>query len=185
MAIKFQFNEEKTTQSAAYLLRLSNGSMSKMRLIKLLYYADREAVRRWGRPITHDRPYCMPHGPVLSKTLRLLRNEEPATHWYTYIQARNERDIDLKCSPGEQKLSHGELIVLKSVWDANRRKTTSQIRKESHDLPEYVEPIPPSKRADLSWERVYEVLGYSHEQVAQLEMELEEEKEIDRILGNV
>ncbi len=46
--------------------------MSYMKLIKLLYLADREALARWGRPITTDTYVAMKHGPVLSYILNLI-----------------------------------------------------------------------------------------------------------------
>ena len=49
------FDEVKATQAAAKLLKQSGGSLSHMALIKLLYRADREAIRRWGLPITTDK----------------------------------------------------------------------------------------------------------------------------------
>jgi len=50
--------------------------MSYLKLIKLLYIIDREALLRWGRPLTGDRYVSMDHGPVLSQTLNLI-TEEP------------------------------------------------------------------------------------------------------------
>ena len=49
------FNEAKAREAAARLVELRSGKMSCMQLIKLLYLADREALLRWGRPITTDR----------------------------------------------------------------------------------------------------------------------------------
>jgi len=49
------FNERKATEAASVLLRLRGGQMSHLKLIKLLYLADREALDRWSVPITHDR----------------------------------------------------------------------------------------------------------------------------------
>jgi len=45
--------------------------MSYMKLIKLMYLADREALLRWGRPISTDRYVSMDKGPVLSRVLDL------------------------------------------------------------------------------------------------------------------
>src|SRR5450756_2974830 len=50
-----RFREERTTQAAAYLLRLRGGRMSYMKLIKLIYFADRRALLELVRPITFDQ----------------------------------------------------------------------------------------------------------------------------------
>jgi uncharacterized phage-associated protein len=73
--MKLLFNEAKATQAAARLLKLRGGSMSYIKLMKLLYLADREALIRWGRPITTDRYVSMDNGPVLSRIYNLIRNE--------------------------------------------------------------------------------------------------------------
>ncbi len=67
------FNETKATQAAAHLIkRRGQGYMSYMKLIKLLYFADREALLRWGSPITADTFYSMDRGPVLSRVHDLV-----------------------------------------------------------------------------------------------------------------
>ena len=44
------FSETKVTEAAVHLLRLRDGKMSYLKLLKLLYLADREALHRWGVP---------------------------------------------------------------------------------------------------------------------------------------
>ena len=46
--------------------------MSYMKLIKLLYLADRKRLLERGRPITFDTYYSLPHGPILSRTKELI-----------------------------------------------------------------------------------------------------------------
>ena len=57
------YREDKATQAAARLLRLAGGKLNHMKLMKLLYLADRRALIQWGRPITFDWYVSMPHGP--------------------------------------------------------------------------------------------------------------------------
>jgi hypothetical protein len=49
-----KFDERKATEATALLLSLRGGQMHYMKLIKLLYLADRRALLRWGIPITTD-----------------------------------------------------------------------------------------------------------------------------------
>ena len=72
--MRLPFNEAKAAQAAARLLKKRGGKMAYMKLIKLLYLVDREALRRWGRPVTTDRYVSMDHGPVLSSTLDLINH---------------------------------------------------------------------------------------------------------------
>ena len=62
----FRFHFERALQASAYLLRLDRKKMSYLRLLKLLYIADREWLAETGESITGDRAYAMKQGPVLS-----------------------------------------------------------------------------------------------------------------------
>ena len=44
-------------------------------MVKLLYLADREHLRRFGRPITFDRYVAMQFGPVASAAFDLLKGK--------------------------------------------------------------------------------------------------------------
>ena len=70
-----RFNEAKATEAAARLIELRGGKMSYRKLIKLLYLADREALLRWGRPVTTDRYVSIDHRPVVSNVYELIRAE--------------------------------------------------------------------------------------------------------------
>lgn len=49
------FNQRKVAQMAAFLLDHGKGRMSYLKLMKLLYLADRESMRRHGEAISGDR----------------------------------------------------------------------------------------------------------------------------------
>ena len=46
--LNLSFDESKATEAAVFLLSRSDQTMNYMKLIKLLYLADREALIRWG-----------------------------------------------------------------------------------------------------------------------------------------
>ena len=50
MTMKFVFDERKAAQAAAHLLHRHGGPMPYIKLIKLLYLADRRGLRRDGSP---------------------------------------------------------------------------------------------------------------------------------------
>ncbi|MGH7718763.1 MAG: hypothetical protein ACREON_07970 [Gemmatimonadaceae bacterium] len=47
-----RYREDKTTQAAARLIEREGGEINVMKLVKLLYLAERRALLEWGRPIT-------------------------------------------------------------------------------------------------------------------------------------
>ena len=64
----------KITQALGFLLNLDeNHKMNRVKLIKLLWAADRLHMRRFGRTVTETEYYALPHGPVCSLALNIAR----------------------------------------------------------------------------------------------------------------
>ena len=83
--IRFVFNEKKSAQSAAYLLKINGGSMDWRRLVTLMYLADREMLLRRGRTITGDEMACVPDAEMFpeifvcgddQRTIRAFRDAQ-------------------------------------------------------------------------------------------------------------
>jgi Protein of unknown function (DUF4065) len=115
-----QFNEKRSTQAAARILRQAGGRLPYMMLIKFMYLADREALLRWGTPITGDTYRSMRYGPVLSQTLNLITEEMPdsevaASFWRQHIQQQGY-DVLLVKDPQPDELSAADEKVVDEVF---------------------------------------------------------------------
>ena len=55
MAYPTLFNEKRTAQAAAFLLHQAGGRLPLLKLMKLLYLAERESLRLYGEPISGDK----------------------------------------------------------------------------------------------------------------------------------
>ena len=86
-SIKFPFDERKAKSAASVLLQQEGGRMPYIRLIKLLYLADRESIDRRGRPIVGGRYVSMKYGPVLSEVLDLVRTG--GLEWSEAVEKEN------------------------------------------------------------------------------------------------
>lgn len=64
MKMLLEFDHKKATQAINYLAKKEGGKIDKLKLIKLIYLADRFHLRRYGRPIANDAYLAMPLGPV-------------------------------------------------------------------------------------------------------------------------
>jgi len=62
----FPFSHRKTTLVLNFFARESDGEINKPKALKLVYFADRCHLRRFGRPITGDEHLAIPYGPVAS-----------------------------------------------------------------------------------------------------------------------
>ena len=64
----FQFSHRKATQALNFLARQAGGTITKLMALKLVYFADRYHLRRYGRPVIGDEYLAMRYGPVASAT---------------------------------------------------------------------------------------------------------------------
>ena len=141
--MRLRFNEAQATQAAAFLLQLRGRKMKYLKLIKLLYIADREALARWGKPVTNDRYVSMKEGPVVSNIYNLIRSEpQPCdqTVWHQHIRTVADWDVELVVDAPNDELSNAEEELLFEVFNAYGYKNRWAIVDETHKFPEWKNP---------------------------------------------
>ena len=67
-SMPFAFSHRKATQALNFMARQAGGSIHKLKALKLVYFADRYHLRRFGRPVIGDEYLAMEYGPVPSNT---------------------------------------------------------------------------------------------------------------------
>ena len=140
--MEFVFNDRKTAQAAAWLLDRQEGRMPYLKLIKLLYLADRRSLIESGYPITGDRLVSMDRGPVLGRVLDLIRQDrsvEPSA-WHEYVSSPVNYEVSLIKRTEADELSEYELAVLDQVIDQFGHMSRWELVDFTHDLPEWVDP---------------------------------------------
>ena len=65
---------ETIIQIVGWFLKLNNGSMNYTKLIKLMYIADKRALKDYNYSISNDDIVSMKNGPVLSNTYDLIKH---------------------------------------------------------------------------------------------------------------
>jgi uncharacterized phage-associated protein len=177
-----RFREDKATQAAALLLGWAGGSMNYMKLIKLLYLADRKALVQWGRPITFARAVSMKHGPVLSEVLDLINEGNPPgtrSPWNRTVSSPASYEVRLngECSPDD--LSDAEESVLAEVFREYGGLDPWPLVELLHStLPEW---IPTSGAIPIQYRDILLNEGWTEAEVAEVESELENLALIDRL----
>jgi uncharacterized phage-associated protein len=137
-AIRFMFDHRKTLQAAALLTKREPESIiSRMRLLKLLYIADREALAEIGRPITGDRLAAMKKGPVLSGFYDIIKGESVhSRHFETYFWQSGFR-VGLRKSPGVGLLNRYEVRKLQDVSERFEKLDDEDLSEITHGFPEW------------------------------------------------
>lgn len=123
MVVIMPYSVVKTLQALAYLLQLDdNHKMKRLKLIKLLWAADRLHIRRYGRTITVSDYYALPHGPVNSLALDIASvssdylSDEVVVYISNYLTA-NGSDTAMSLFPGDDYLAQSEKDMLKMAYD--------------------------------------------------------------------
>ena len=84
--IRYNFDIKKIVQIVNFLLKLNDYQLNYTKLIKLLYLADREALKHWDTTISKDSYSCLNKGPVLSNLYDLIKENENQNSFYSTWQ---------------------------------------------------------------------------------------------------
>lgn len=185
MAFSNLFDVRRTAQAAAFLLHRAGGTLYLIKLIKLLYLAERESLKRFGEPITGDSLVSMPHGPVLSQTLDLINGAVESPPWDDLISDRAGRLIALRdpnavTDPTREllELSESDVEVLDAVWAQFGAMDRWDLVRYTHSqaIPEWEDPEGSS--TPITYKSLFAAVGYSPDQVAALTSRLREQSEL-------
>ncbi|MCX8506701.1 MAG: Panacea domain-containing protein [Alphaproteobacteria bacterium] len=181
------FSELKATQMAVFFLgQASEKRMSHLKLMKLLYLADRENIHIYGYPISYDRPVAMPHGPVLSRILDLMNGSEKyhPNGWESWISAKENHEIALR-KPFNldelTKFSPAELEVMQNIWQKFGAMTQWQIRDWTHDNCREWRDTNGSSYP-IKYEDIALAVGYDSETAKAIDADIQEDFALDRVL---
>jgi len=169
------FNEKKAAQAAAFFLFRANGKMPILKLMKLMYLAERNSYKRFGEPIIGDKLVSMPHGPVLSLTYQHMNGDRFSCEggWDTWVNDRENHDVSLQdpsCvqSPDDLlELSDDDVAVLEETWVQFGHMTKWQIRDYTHEhCPEWVDPD--GSMIPMRYEDLFRALDFNEVQTREL-----------------
>ncbi len=137
MTMRFDFNPEKAVATMAFLVK-SLASTEKVKLMKLVFLADRHHFLTRGYPITGDRLCALPYGPVPSATLDMVNGTFPGFDTFRFLHV-DDNVVMLRQDPGTKVLSADEIETLKWVLENYAQEGTWEVVDRTHELPEYRE----------------------------------------------
>ena len=136
----------KMSQIIGYIFKISRKSkLNRVKLIKLIWAADRYHIRNYGRLVSEDVYYAMAHGPVSSIALDIAQ----LTEWkfkpdeYEFLDKLFNSDkrytwIEEGASIGEDYLSETDKEALKFAWKTFGGINEFYLADEiSHQYPEW------------------------------------------------
>jgi uncharacterized phage-associated protein len=180
-----QFNEKKAAQVAAFFLHRAKGELEILKLMKLMYLAERTSYQKFGEPLIGDKLVSMDNGPVLSITLNHMNRFMPSLQdgWEAWVSDRNNYLLALKKEVKDPKeelleLSDAELDVLESVWKEFGHMGSFELADLTHKIcPEWEDPHGSS--LPITHSRLLRSLGFDPDTSRELEERIEANRRID------
>jgi uncharacterized phage-associated protein len=136
------FSYRKTTQALNYLARQSGGRINKMKALKLVYFADRYHLRKYGRPITNDEYFAMNFGPVASATKDLaegsdFRPDVEKAYASQFLDPVSRYEYSSMAAVEEKVFSQSDLEALAFAWAEFSPLDQFQLADLTHQYPEW------------------------------------------------
>ena len=142
MSLSFAYR--KATQALNYFARKAGGRINRLKALKLVFFADRYHLRKYGRPITNDRYWAMSYGPVPSGTKDLAEQGEFLGQLETQYVARFIQPFSSDTHAFESVaeieydvFSKSDLEALEFAWSQFGKYDGFRLAEMTHDYPEW------------------------------------------------
>jgi uncharacterized phage-associated protein len=128
--LTFDFDREKAIEAILYIAH-NIPDPSYHSINKILYFADKTSLERYGRLICGDTYYAMKHGPVPGNTYDLMK-EAPAGVDFSF-RVENGRDIVPSRKPDLDELSDSDIECLDLIIHLYGNVPFWKRTEDSHD----------------------------------------------------
>lgn len=194
------FKPEKLVHSLVFFSCAGVPDLTKLKAAKLLYFADKEHLLRYGRPILGDVYFCLPHGPAPSVALNEMGNAIEKTevedsdrnfmrdyldvktsfwHPYPVFKAKRRYDPDV--------FSESELEVLDNVVKKYGHQSARKLVDLTHTDPTWTIPNQvrvPGGRARIPYDLFFVGASQDAQQMREVfRTECSEASELDAFLS--
>lgn len=173
--INFEFSLDKLIHAIAFFSEKRVADLTKLKIAKMLYFADKEHLLQHGAPIIGDVYWCMEFGPVPSfalnemneainrsevvsenasdycKMSHVLRVKKPLFSRYHHFEAKQTFDSTV--------FMPSEIAVLENVAHTYGPKTAKELVDLTHDEPTWKianEYRSPKGRVPIPYELFFE-----------------------------
>jgi uncharacterized phage-associated protein len=132
----------KATQALNFLARQSGGCINKLKALKLLFFADRYHLRKYGRPVSECAYFAMSHGPVASEAKQVAEEHAllPASarsYARRFLEKKGDYDYASVADFDKSVLSETDVEALTFAWENFGYLPKYQLRDITHHYPEW------------------------------------------------
>jgi uncharacterized phage-associated protein len=134
---------KKATQALNFFAQKQGGKINKMKAIKLIYFADRLHLRKYGRPIVGDEYWAMQRGPVgsITKNIAELSILPLDAHKYArkFLKVADEKKQTYSSiqSTDADVFSQTDLECLEAAYAVFSGYDQYELAEKTHDMPDW------------------------------------------------
>lgn len=151
MAVAFKFEQAKAIAAIEVLVDGGILDLTRGKIAKLLFFADKRHLVQYGRPITGDWYAALPHGPLpsnIGNMIEAFENQNISMAGVANMQAlfcldrvyqypRLRKITSLPKATLKEELSDSDVEVLSQCIQDLGYLSFSELRAISHDQPAY------------------------------------------------
>lgn len=142
MCVHLTFKYETATQALNYLAGKSGGTLNKLKALKLIFFADRYHVRKYGRPVTGDEYLAMQYGPVASGVKDIAEMSsflDPKVSSYAkhFVSPINKLAFRSIAAVDTGQLSESDIEALDFAWNNFSGFDKFELAELTHAYPEW------------------------------------------------
>lgn len=142
MCIHLDFDYRKATQALNFFAEKEGGIINKMKAIKLVYFADRYHLRKYGRPISNDEYVAMKFGPVNSGVKDIAEfsdfaGEEEREYASAFIKKEGSHYFKSIQVSNRKVFSESDIEALEFAWKTFGGLDQFELAELTHNYPEW------------------------------------------------
>ena len=178
------FNIEIVAQMSAWFINKAGGKMPHIKLMKLLYLAERTYIEEYNQPFLGDDLYSMENGAILSRTLNFMQGKiQPRDRgdWDKWVSPKRNHKVSLAREFKMEELdllSKAIIRILEDLWEEHQDKTKWGMVDYIHKhCKEWKDPKGSSEK--ISYRKLLSKgFGYDRERANREANNLEDHKEL-------
>lgn len=184
------YKEQTAAQVVAYFLWKAKQPIAYLKIMKLMYFAEREFLLSHGSRLTGDELFSLPYGPVLSSTLDKFHVVNLDPYWSKWIECKAENMFSLKKGDFTIKsfdhLSDAAIKILDKVYEKYGGYGTFDLVDLTHTFEHCPEWQNPGKsRLPLKIEDILRNHGRNEQQTKAIMKSLQEQDEYEKLIADL
>jgi len=140
--INFNFDYKKATQGLNHFALKEGGRINKLKVLKLIYFADRFHLRKYGRLITNDIYFAMDYGPVPSNVKDIAEatsflGDSERDYSSQYIIPIDNVTLQSVKQVDNSLFSDSDIEALDYIWERFGHLDQFELAEITHEYPEW------------------------------------------------